>query len=455
MPHEKETAMLSRRQFLCKTLKGSSLVALSSVVPGFVLGAANAAEVGKDNTLVILEMGGGNDGLNTVIPYGDDLYHKARPTLRYKKEEVVRIDDHIGLHPALRQWEGLRDQLAIIQGVGYPNPNRSHFESMDIWQSADPRRTLTNGWLGRSLGSIKIPEGEIVGMHIGTDQLPLAMQGSSTGTPTIDPAKPYELLLDGKTPININQFRGEFDGPPIASEPPRPPDIGPTTKPPPNDHRTARMKLIRDLASVSSGGGNDMLQFVQRSSLHTYTAVERLRELMRSEGDPRFQVRRFRGPGGELEGKLSLIARIIQAGFGTRVFYVSIDGFDTHSAQRNMHQELMQTIANSVSQFMNQLGGHADRVLLMTFSEFGRRVHENGSKGTDHGSGSCMFVLGRKAKGGLVGKHPSLSDLDAGDLRHSIDFRQVYATLLDNWLGCDSTRVLGGKYDHLPLIKQS
>jgi len=445
--------MLSRRMFLKKTLQGSSLVALSSVVPGFVLNTARAAEVGKSTILVVLEMNGGNDGLNTVIPYGDDLYHKARPTLRYKKEEVVRIDDHIGLHPALRQWEGLRDQLAILQGVGYPNPNRSHFESMDVWQSGDPRRKLASGWLGRSLGSIRVNQGEIVGMHIGTDQLPLAMQGSSTGAPTIDPAKPYELLLDGKTPIDINRFQGdarflEPTQPDTTIAPSQPPQSVPN-----NGHRAARMKLIRELAQGPTATGNDMLQFVQRSSLQTYTAVERLRELMRSEGDPRFQVRRFRGEFNELAAKLSLIARIIQAGFGTRVFYVSIDGFDTHSNQRNMHQQLLLAVANGVSQFLNQLGGHADRVVLMTFSEFGRRVQENGSKGTDHGAGSCLFVVGRRVKGGLVGKHPSLSDLDAGDLKHSIDFRQIYATLLDKWLGCDSTRVLGGKFEHLPLLK--
>jgi uncharacterized protein (DUF1501 family) len=225
-------------------------------------------------------------------------------------------------------------------------------------------------------------------------------------------------------------------------------------------HRTERMKLIKDLTGQGATPGNDLLRFVQRSSLQTYTAVDRLRKLM-SEPQPPSSPEPFQVGGrsrtNELTGKLNLIARIIRAGFGTRIFYVSFDGFDTHSGQRREHEQLLESVSSSITQFFNQLqgSGDADRVVLMTFSEFGRRVQENGSKGTDHGAASCLFVAGPKVKGGPVGKHPSLAkeDLDAGDLKHTIDFRQVYATLLDRWLECDSRVVLGGAFEHLTLLK--
>jgi uncharacterized protein (DUF1501 family) len=465
--------VLNRRQFLERTLKGSSLIAFGSVVPSFVAGAAQVATTGKDRILVVLEMTGGNDGLNTVIPYADDLYHKARPTLGYQKNEIVRVDDHIGLNPGLGQFQQLlgNGQLAVVQGVGYPNPNRSHFESMDVWQSADPRRKIANGWLGRSMGSVKVKEGEIVGIHLGTDQLPLALQGSATGTPTIDPARPYELILDGKS-YNLQDL--QLDGVAV----PQPPTIEPASTPPAppgkedpaakkaredaqraaEQHRAERMKLIKDLTGQGVDPKNDLLRFVQRSALQTYTAVDRLRKLMmenRPTPQPAFQFGRVRN--NELSKKLDLVARIIRAGFGTRIFYVSIDGFDTHSNQRQEHQALLEQVASSVNNFFNQLqgSGNADRVVLMTFSEFGRRVQENSSKGTDHGAASCLFVAGPKVKGGVVGKHPSLArgDLDDGDLKHQIDFRQVYATLLDKWLECDGSAVLGGKFEHLTLLK--
>ncbi len=464
--------MLNRRQFLEHTLKGSSLIAFAPLVPAFVAGAAQNATPGKDRILVVLEMTGGNDGLNTIVPYGDDLYHKARPTLRYSKDQIVRIDDHVGFNPGLRQFQQLlgNGHLAIVQGVGYPNPNRSHFESMDVWQSADPKRKLACGWLGRSMGSVKVAEGEIVGIHLGTDQLPLAMQGSATGTPTIDPAKPYELMLDGKS-YNLTdlELRG-VSAPPAAvpAEPdlePAEPKVAPKAEPgpakkpnPAEQHRAERMKLIKELTGPSTASNNDLLRFVQRSALQTYTAVDRLRKLMSENARP--QQPNFR-PRGDRENnllpKLNLIARIIRAGFGTRLFYVSIDGFDTHSDQRRDHQQLLDQVASAVTQFFSQLqsSGDADRVVLLTFSEFGRRVQENGSKGTDHGAGSCLFVAGPKVKAGLVGNYPRLAkdELDAGDLKYQIDFRQVYATLLDRWLECDSQTILGGKFAHLALLK--
>jgi uncharacterized protein (DUF1501 family) len=464
--------MLNRRRFLQHTLKGSSLIAFGSMVPSFVAGAAQSAKAGKDRILVVLEMTGGNDGLNTVIPYGDDLYHKARPTLRYRKEEVVRIDDHLGLNAGLRNFQEMlsNKQLAIVQGVGYPNPNRSHFESMDVWQSADPRGKLSSGWLGRGMGSVKVREGEIVGIHVGPEKLPLAMQGSATGTPTIDPEKPYELILDGKAfDLRNLEMRGvDIPAPEIRK------DEGEEDKPDPKaqkeaeKHRAERMKLIKEVTGHASDAKNDLLRFVRRSSLQTYTAVDRLRKLMskdaedlpvEEDGRPLAAAPRFENQerGNNLASQLGLIARIIRAGFGTRIFYVALNGFDTHANQRREHEILLRQMGQAVAGFFRQLesSGDSDRVVLMTFSEFGRRVQENGSKGTDHGAGSCLFVAGPKVKGGLVGKPPSLAreHLDAGDLKYQIDFRQVYATLLDRWLECDSRVVLGGRFEAVGLLK--
>src|SRR5215831_19444065 len=199
--------MLTRRGFLERTLKGSTIVALGPMVPGFLASAARAAEPGKDTVLVVVEMTGGNDGLNTVVPYSDDLYHAARPTIRLQEGQVVRVDDRIGLNPGMRAFEKLLSDgaLAIVQGVGYPNPDRSHFESMDVWQSADPARKSGSGWLGRSLDSVRVRPGQIPGIHVGAQQLPLALRGSGTGVPTIHPTRPYDLEL-GPQPSNNSGY---------------------------------------------------------------------------------------------------------------------------------------------------------------------------------------------------------------------------------------------------------
>jgi uncharacterized protein (DUF1501 family) len=403
--------MFNRRQFLTRTLQGSSLVALGSLVPQFVARTAQAAAPGKDTILVVVEMTGGNDGLNTVIPYADDLYHKARPTLRQTKGVVVRLDDHVGLHSGMQGLRPLWEQghLAVVQGVGYPNPERSHFEAMDIWQTADPKRLTTTGWLGRSAVEFKDNTGGVPILHIGSSRLPPALTGAPGG---------------GAVSINDkNSFRLELG----RSKPPQ---------------QKERHKLLEDLAAPAGKvGEDDLVGFVQRRQVQTLTAVETLRELL--EG-PNAVPRGGTGLGQ----KLQLIAGLIARGFGTRIFYVSLDGFDTHSDQGPTHNNLLGELATGIGSFFQQLKttGHDRRVRLMTFSEFGRRVQENGSKGTDHGAASCLFVAGPSVKGSVVGKHPSLADLDAGDLKFHTDFRAIYATLLDGWLGCDSKAVLGATW---------
>lgn len=441
--------MFSRREFLKRSVEGSSLLALGATVPDFVASTAVAAENGKDTVLVVLEMGGGNDGLNTVIPYGDDLYYKARPTLGIQKEQAIRVNDHIGLHPSLRGLNELlqNDRLAIVQGVGYPNPNRSHFESMDIWQSADPRGTTGNGWLGRAIAELNVQGGRIPAFHVGKAQLPRALQGSATAVPSLNTEKPFGLDLIGEfyghQPDGGNRRRAKAGKP--------------------SPRIVARKQAIEDVARRAPDDGGSLLQFVRRTSLDTYATVDQLKEIVSEEfevpdaqGD--FSEGRYRQLRSGLRYELMLVARMIRAGFGTRIFYVSIDGFDTHSQQRQTHQRLLNEVGGSVQAFFNELqgSGDADRVVLMTFSEFGRRVNENGSKGTDHGSGSSLFLAGPAVKSGLIGDHPSLAkdDLERGDLKYHTDFRGIYATLLDGWLGCDSRRVLGDKFEHEDVLDE-
>jgi uncharacterized protein (DUF1501 family) len=392
-------------------LQGSSLVALGSLVPQFVFRTAQAATPGKDNILVVLEMSGGNDGLNTVIPYADDLYHKARPTLRQTKNVVIRLDDHVGLHSGMRGLQPLweKGQLAVLQGVGYPNPNRSHFEAMDIWQSADPKGVVKTGWLGRATVEMKNGSGGVPMLHLGPNRLPLALTGTSGGG---------AVSINDKHDFRLEMAGGE------------------------EGRQKARRRLLEDLSK--SEGGDDLAAFVQRRQVQTLKAVDTLRGLL--EG-PNAIPRQY----GGLQQKLQLIAGLITRGFGTRIFYLNLDGFDTHADQGPAHTKLLGELADAVGNFFQTLKstGHANRVRLMTFSEFGRRVQENNSRGTDHGAASCMFIAGPSIKGGVVGKHPSMSDLDAGDLQFHTDFRRVYATLLDGWLDCDSKAVLGAKWDHV------
>ena len=264
--------MFTRRRFLDRTLKGSSLVALGPTVPGFLAARPRAAEPGKDNVLVVVEMTGGNDGLNTVIPYADDLYHAARPTLRLTKEQVVRVDDHVGLNPGMRSFEKLLSdgQLAIVQGVGYPNPDRSHFESMDIWQSADPTRKVGSGWLGRGLGSVRVASGQIPGIHVGTQQLPLALRGSATGVPTVHPSKPYDLDL-ALQPATRTATSSPSDRRPGRRARGR----QAPGRPPRADRRPRRSSRRRR---------DDLRQFVRRTSLQTYATIEDLRKI--TSADP-------------------------------------------------------------------------------------------------------------------------------------------------------------------------
>jgi uncharacterized protein (DUF1501 family) len=400
-----------RRDFL----KHSTLVGFGASVPTFLGRSALAARAAnkpgaKDTVLVVVQLTGGNDGLNTVIPFNNETYYKLRPTLAIPKDQVKKLSDEIGLHPAMGELAKLytdESAVCVVQGVGYPNPSQSHFRSMDIWQAGKTAENLTDGWIGRALKTLSVPAFHLSGSN---ESSPLALTGAPVRVPSVSSLDDFKLKTAAAS---------RADG-------------------------AAQKGVITGVAD-SSSGGNGLLDFVSRTQMNTYASSEKLAALGKNY-TPKVPF-----PATALANKLKLAAQLIDGGIGARIFYVSIDGFDTHSGQggaTGAHANLLQQVSDGIAAFYRDLAarGHKDRLCVMTFSEFGRRAHENGSKGTDHGSGAPMFLIGGAVKSGIVGAHPSLTKLEAGNLIHAVDFRTVYAAVLDKWLGIDAKTVLGGEY---------
>ncbi len=411
----------SRRDFLKSSLATSSMVALGSSVPGFLSRTAAQAPTSnrpgaRDTILVVIQLTGGNDGLNTVIPFRDDAYARSRPTLRQPENQIHRVNDNIGLHPAMNAMANLlQDQaLCIVQGVGYPNPSQSHFRSMDIWQAASTARNLPDGWIGRALRNV--PGAASFHLANANETAPLALTGAPVRVPSITSLEDFQLRVEASSN---------------------------------RDRQSLRSIIESSAAPGSSTGQANLLDFVQRTAVNTYASSRRLQEVGRAY-QPRVAY-----PGTPLANKLRLAAQLIDGGLGARLFYVSLENFDTHAAQGLAHSNLLRQLSDATSAFFRDLAarGHRDRVLVMTFSEFGRRVRENGSRGTDHGSAAPMFLVGGRVKNGLVGAHPSLTDLEDGNLRHHTDFRQVYAAILDRWLSVPSRQVLGQEFRHADIFR--
>jgi len=398
--------MLSRRNFLNATLRSSSLIALAPTVPGFLAQAARAAAPEQDSrVLVVIQLDGGNDGINTVVPFGDEAYAKHRKVLRLPTDQLIKINDHVGLNPAMREAAPLLEsgRLAIVPGVGYPNPNRSHFESMAIWQSArlDPEEHNGAGWLGRGLDEIPRPvEGQPASLYLGTGAPPLALRGRLAIASAIE--RIDDIVLDA----------------PITS-------------------------------AGTSTDDNDLAAFVRRSTLDAYTTAERMAELARGRDSS------ARYPSTGLAERLRLAARLLKGGYAARVLYTSQSGYDTHSGQLPTHGALLSELAGALRAFLDDLAasGLAERVLVLCFSEFGRRVTENGSSGTDHGTAGPLILAGPRVKPGLAGPMPSLLDLEDDDLKMTVDFRRVYATILESWLGIPSRSALNGTFDPLSILR--
>jgi uncharacterized protein (DUF1501 family) len=394
---------------------------------------------GKDGTiLVVLQMAGGNDGLNTVIPYADDAYHVARPRLRLAPDQVLKIDNHIALNPKLTGLKSIYDEghLAIVQGVGYPNPNRSHFRSTEIWQTAsDADRTSSEGWLGRYFDNCCSGADPTVGVAI-ADETPQAFAAKHPTGVTF--SRPEQFRFQPS-----ERGTGQMSAEEMFFRQLNETGAG-------DEGGTAESNAGGSIGAIAgkSGGNSSTLDFLQRTALDAQLSSDKILAI----------ARKYKStvpyPQGQLAASLNIIARMIAGGLPTRVYYASQGGFDTHAGQINTHGRLMGEFNDAVAAFVADLKqqGNFERVLLLTFSEFGRRVQENANNGTDHGAAAPMFVLGGAVKAGLFGKHPSLTDLDHGDLKFNTDFRTVYGTVLDRWLRAPSEIVLGRKFPALSIV---
>jgi uncharacterized protein (DUF1501 family) len=408
----------NRRDFLKSSLAGAGLVSWGLDAPGFLMRTAAAAPAAgrpgaKDTILVVIELTGGNDGLNTIIPFKDPEYAKLRPTLRQPEAQIKKINDHLGLHPSMTGLaELLQDNaLCVVQGVGYPNPNQSHFRSMDIWQSASLKEDVAEGWLGRALKGL--PGAPSFHLKNNNEPAPLALDGAPARVPSIKTLEEFQLQVAAASAADQKEQRDLIEG------------------------------------AAKSKGGPGLLDFVQRTASNTYASSRRLQEIGNNY-KPKATY-----PDTPLADRLKLAAQLIDAGLGARIFYVAHGNFDTHATQAPAHANLLGQLSGAVTAFFKDVAarGHRDRVLIMTFSEFGRRAKENGSKGTDHGSAAPMLLVGGKVKPGPIGAHPSLTKLELGNLKHHTDFRQVYTAILDKWLGVSGKDVLGGEFKHVDLFK--
>jgi uncharacterized protein (DUF1501 family) len=428
----------TRRLFL---QRGLTRLSATATIPLFldntVMALANPDDLrtdqntGKDGKiLVIVQLSGGNDGLNTIVPYADDHYYRERPALGIGRDKVLKANDYIGFNPALAPLKSLFDDsmMSVIQGVGYPNPNRSHFRSMDIWHTANPddERNLT-GWVGRYFDACCSGEDAKVGVSMG-EVSPLAMKGEKLSGLSLE--RPSDYRYKGSTGnkyLDLNQ-----------------PD---NASPAPSAGERASARPKKPTIEVPTS--DDQLNFLSRTALDAQASSDKILRAVQNHNTT------AQYPRGEFGEGLRTVSAMIRGELPTRVYYVSLGGFDTHANQNGRHDQLMSTLAQGVSAFWKDMKEQKNdqRVLMMTFSEFGRRVSQNASQGTDHGAAAPMFLFGRNIREGVIGKHPSLTDLDAGDLKYNIDFRSVYASVLQDWLDAPSKPILGKQFPTFKVVR--
>jgi uncharacterized protein (DUF1501 family) len=403
---------VKRTSFLLGAASGVAVIGHNS---GFFSKALAQAATGPndDRVLVVLNFQGGNDGLNTVVPFGMPSYYKYRPSLGVPQNDVLRIDNTVGLNPALAPLKAMYDkgQVAIVQGVGYPKPDLSHFRSTEIWQTAAPDKYLSTGWLGRYLDSADLPADNLFNAIAISDVLPEVLVADKVDVAAIAQLNGYGLTSDRKGGVGRDEFHSFVQDNSVPFHSP----------------------YLAQVASIED---------------HAQRGAEELPKLIAG-----YQSQATY-PATPFARSLSLAAQIIGTKLGTRVLFVQLGSFDTHTTQKATQDRLLADFANGMSAFYADLAAHGNdkRVLTMTFSEFGRRVAENGSRGTDHGTAAPVFMLGGNIKGGLAGAHPSLDDLDNGNLRFTTDFRSVYATVLEKWLKRPSSAIVGSGFAQLPLL---
>ena len=398
---------MERREFI----GASALASTAHLVPAFLqrFQPERVYSSRSRKILVVIQLSGGNDGLNTIVPYQNDIYYRERPTLSLAPEKVLKVSDELGLNPAMPGMRELFDQgyVSIINSVGYPNPDRSHFRSLDIWHTGSGSTEFwQTGWLGRYLDNYcegsDVPHDAIEF----DEQLCLALKGQAKRGFALD--NPDRLRKTAGNPflkVVARQYAGD-------------------------NSRSNRDFLYKTLIETQSSAR----YLYEQSKVH------------RSKVDY---------PRHAFGKRLKQIAELITADTDTSIYYVSLSGFDTHANQRQQQQILLRRFSEGVQSLMKDLeqNGLADDVLIMAFSEFGRRVRENGSRGTDHGAANNLFLFGKHLKkGGFYNSGPDLKDLEGGDLKFRIDFRQVYATILEKWLDADPDKILNEKFNSLGII---
>jgi len=406
---------MKRFHFLLGSCAGLSVAANADDLFARALAGPALPDVpadGASRVLVVVNLQGGNDGLNTVVPYASPTYYRCRPTLGVAPNDVLQIDAAVGLNPALAPLKALYDRglVAIVQGAGYPNPDHSHFRSTEIWQTAVPESYADTGWLGRYLDSAGMPAQDLFNAVAIAPVLPEALIARTIDVPAIDTLRGYGLVSD-----RDRSKRAAFTG-----------DAG-------DAHLPFSSPFLAAVAEIEDHAQRGAAELPKLVGGYMTTAQY---------------------PATPLGRSLALAAQIIGSNLGTRVLYVQHGSFDTHVAQKPTQDRLLRELADGLAAFYTDLAAHGNdqRTLTMTFSEFGRRVAENANRGTDHGEAAPMFLVGGAVRGGLYGAHPSLDRLDNGDAIYTVDFRSVYATVIEKWFARPAGSVIAGSFPRLALL---
>ena len=397
---------MKRRNFLKNTGLASTALFVPQFLNAFNPSLSSGSRSGKK--LIVIQLSGGNDGLNTIIPYRNDIYYKSRPTIGISKQEVLKISDELGLNPAMKGLQSLYEEglVSIINSVGYPNPDRSHFRSMDIWHTAsDSNEYLSSGWIGRYLDNQCIGcDNPLQAIEL-DDNLSLAMKGAS--------------------------------------------QIGFAASDPRKLKRQTNNRFLKKIAENGAQQEEDNVAYLYKTLIDTQSSADYLFEKSKIHQSKQTY------PKNAFGKDLKQIAELIIADSNTQIYYAGLGGFDTHAGQKGTQARLLKVYSDGVAALVKDLksNGLLNDVLILTFSEFGRRVKQNGSNGTDHGTANNVFLMGGNLrKPGFYNPAPNLLNLDKGDLKFEIDFREIYATILDKWLGADAGLVLGKGFRGLNLV---
>ncbi|MEI7801097.1 MAG: DUF1501 domain-containing protein [Bacteroidota bacterium] len=397
---------ISRRDFLAN----SALVSAAVMMPGFLRATGNNLSAFNGKRLIVVQLTGGNDGLNTVIPFSNDLYYSNRPDIGVKYDDIIRLNDDLGLNPALENFTDLWEQgsMSILNNVGYPNPNRSHFRSRDIWQSAsDENKVINSGWIGRTFDA-----------QCNSGECPLPHNA-------IEIDSSLSLILRG------DKFNG------LAMD--KPSELAPGLKNP----------VIKTFSSLNLADTTTNHDFLYKELVATYQSADYV--LSKSK----IYTSGIVYPQTEFSKGLKNVAQLIVSGSETKVYYLSLPGFDTHVSQNNFQPKQLRTLADGLNSLFIDLkqNNEWNNTLVMVYSEFGRRVKQNGARGTDHGTANNVFLFGGSLnKLGILNELPNLSNLNDGDLKHTVDFRSVYATILNKWLNVNPVTVLQREFPLLDFI---